>query len=96
MFDAVGMIKCFKSNAYNHKAAECKNEETGLRWHGKHSTNSYTKQITKKCQHATEMNLDIYHERRNKLCPVYMNKLESNKKKSDTSNQRVQKKYIRT
>lgn len=81
VFDGVEILMCFKCKGFNHKAADCKNEETCTKCLGKHKTRECNKDQVLKCINCLRANeklnlkLDDNHATFSKQCPVYQNKL---------------------
>ena len=54
VFDGTDVLQCFKCQGYNHKASECKNEDTCYKCHGNHKSKEYNKEIVKKMHQLCE------------------------------------------
>lgn len=86
IFDGTDVIRCYKCNGFNHKAAECNNEEVCYKCHGKHKSKECKNEIVSKCLNCIHMKktrnleLDENHTTISKECPVYKKKLEIKKK----------------
>lgn len=86
IFEGTEVIQCFKCKGFNHKAADCKNEELCFKCHGPHRSKECNNEIIKKCincirsNRKLNLNLDENHYTNSKRCPVYQNKLNFKKK----------------
>lgn len=87
VFDAVNVLICHKCKGFNHKFADCKNDEACQKCHGKHNAKICNENPINKCLNCIRansnfhMSLEINHDTYDKHCPCYINKLQIRKKK---------------
>ena len=87
VFEGNTVLQCFKCKGYGHKATQCRNEETCSRCHGNHKTSDCKKEELVKCINCIRANssfnlkLDVNHKTNDRLCPVYLKKLQEMKKR---------------
>lgn len=88
VFDAINVIRCFKCNKFNHKAADCKGNITCSKCSGPHDTkaceiDSFTCSNCKFAVEKLKMKIDTNHPAWSRECPVYRKKLEMQQKKTN-------------
>lgn len=87
VYDGLEVQQCFKCRGFNHKAAECKNEEVCVKCLERHALKDCKLEIISKCinciraKERLNIDVDINHMTISKTCPLYVNKLEAKRRK---------------
>ncbi|XP_036329789.1 uncharacterized protein LOC118741922 [Rhagoletis pomonella] len=87
VYDGVDVTTCFKCKGYNHKAAECKNDEVCAKCLGNHKSTGCVNPPINKCINCIKSNeklklgLDINHQCKSRQCPVYLKHLNAKKQR---------------
>lgn len=86
VFDGTELMQCFKCQGFNHRANECRSQESCLKCHANHRTKDCKIQMIEKCinciraNNKLNMGLDENHNTLSRECPVYLNKLNIKKR----------------